>query len=66
MRMRSLLSGLLAALALGIAACSGAETKSDTTNPMKEQQLTDIKEAYDSGVISKDTYERERQRILEQ
>jgi hypothetical protein len=65
MRMRALLFGLLAALALGIAACGGVGMKSDTATTTKEQQLIDIKEAYESGVISTDAYERERQRILD-
>jgi hypothetical protein len=66
MRMRALLSGLLAALALGIGACGVVKAPSDTATTTKEQQLIDIKEAYESGVISTDAYERERQRILEQ
>lgn len=61
-----LATALLAAL--GVSACGGggAEVKSEIHTTTKGQQLLDLKKAYDSGAMTKDEYERERQRILAQ
>ena len=61
---RMSLFGLLAALALGFTACGGDEVKSEITTATKGQQLIDLKAALDSGVINRDEYEHERERIL--
>lgn len=61
----SILSAALLA-ALGVSACSGggAEVRSEITTTTTGQQLLDLKKAYDAGAMSKEEYERERQRIL--
>jgi hypothetical protein len=68
MSIRALMVGMSVALALGLAGCGGggAEVKSEITTTTKGQQLMDLKKAYDAGAMSKDEYERERQRILNQ
>lgn len=55
------------AAALGLGACGGggAEVKSEITTTTKGQQLLDLKKAYEAGAMSKDEYEKERSRILE-
>lgn len=65
---RALLSGLSAALIMGLAGCGGGSTevKSEITTTTKGQQLIDLKKALDAGAINQDEYERERQRILKQ
>lgn len=59
-----LATALLAAL--GVSACGGggADVKSEITTTTTGQQLLDLKKAYDAGAMSKEEYERERQRIL--
>jgi hypothetical protein len=54
-------------LLLGVAACGGggAEMKSEVTTTTVGQQLMDLKKAYDSGAMTKDEYEKERQKVLE-
>jgi hypothetical protein len=68
MSIRALMVGMSVALALGLAGCGGggAEVRSEITTTTKGQQLMDLKKAYDAGAMSKDEYERERQRILNQ
>jgi hypothetical protein len=63
---RALLSGVLAALVLGLAGCGGGdqEVRSEITTTTKGQQLMDLKKALDSGALNQEEYERERQRIL--
>lgn len=67
-RTRSLILATALLTALGVAACGGggAEVKSEITTTTKGQQLLDLKKAYDSGAMTKDEYERERQRVLAQ
>ena len=65
-RSAGVLLGLLTTSFLGLAACGGTEVKSEFTTATKGQQLIDLKEAQDAGVINGDEYERERQRILKQ
>lgn len=54
-------------LAAGAAGCGGggAELKSDVRTTTVGQELTDLKKALDSGVISEKEYETQRKRILE-
>lgn len=67
-RTRSLILATALLAALGISACGGggAEVKSEITTTTKGQQLLDLKKAYDSGAMTKEEYERERQRVLAQ
>lgn len=43
----------------------GAELKSHTTTTTTGQELIDLKAAYDKGVITKDQYESQKEKILE-
>ena len=54
-------------LLLGAAACGGggAEMKSEVTTTTTGQQLMDLKKAYDSGAMTKEEYEKERQKVLD-
>jgi hypothetical protein len=60
---------ILAALlgALGLCACGGggAQVKSEISTTTKGQQLLDLKKAYEAGAMTKEEYERERQRVLQ-
>ena len=51
----------------GLAGCGGggAQLKSQTTNTTTGQELVDIKEAYDKGVITEKEYNDQKKRILE-
>ena len=51
------------ALALGLGACGGSTTTVKQTET-QGQQLLDLKEAYDSGVISEKEYEATKKKIL--
>lgn len=54
-------------LALGLAACSGSATKTVVEREATQgQQLLDLKEAYDKGVITESEYKRTKNKILEQ
>jgi hypothetical protein len=57
-----------AGLALGLSACGGggAKLQSEVTTTTTGQQLLDLQKAYEAGAISKEEYERERKKILEQ
>jgi hypothetical protein len=67
-RSRSLILATALLAALGISACGGggAEVRSEIHTTTKGQQLLDLKKAYDSGAMTKEEYERERQRVLAQ
>lgn len=51
------------ALVLGCGG-GGAEMKSDISTTTAGQQLLDLKKAYEAGAISKDEYEKMRERIV--
>lgn len=54
------------ALALGLTAC-GSSTETTVQNTETQgQQLMDLKEAYDKGVISEKEYKRTKEKILKQ
>lgn len=61
-----LVTGVLAAI--GLIGCSGggAKTEVQTTTTTKGQQLIDLKEAYDQGVITEAEYEKQKKKILNQ
>ena len=65
-RTRKLILATSLLAAFGVSACGGggAEVKSEITTTTKGQQLLDLKKAFDAGAMTKDEYERERQRIL--
>ena len=63
----SLLAATVVALSLSLTACGGSSTKTTVTNQETQgKQLMDLKEAYDSGVISEKEYEKAKERILDQ
>ncbi len=63
----SLLAATVVALSLSLTACGGSSTKTTVNNQETQgKQLMDLKEAYDSGVISEKEYEKAKERILDQ
>jgi hypothetical protein len=54
-------------LLFGLAACGGggAEVRSDISTTTTGQQLIDLKKALDSGAMTQQEYEKERQKILD-
>jgi hypothetical protein len=63
----SLAAVMAIALILGLAGCGGggAEMKSEISTTTTGQQLMDLKKALDSGALSKEEYDKEREKILE-
>ncbi|MCF8145135.1 MAG: SHOCT domain-containing protein [Deltaproteobacteria bacterium] len=64
-RLRAFILCILLVFGAGLWGCGGggAELKSRTTTT--GQELIDLKSAYDRGVITKDQYESQKERILE-
>ena len=63
MTARNALIVALSLATLGLSSCgSTSETRVDSTTT--GQELTDLKKAYDEGVITKSEYERKRKDIL--
>lgn len=60
-----LLQTALLAVMLSLPACSGSSNTIEQIDS-QGQQLLDLKEAYDKGVITAKEYDRTRARILEQ
>ncbi len=64
---RLIVLALFGVLALGVGSCGGgAEVQSSISTATVGQQLLDLKKAYDSGAITKQEYEQQRKKILEQ
>lgn len=61
----SILAAILVTITLSLTGCGGTTTKVTNTET-QGQQLIDLKEAYDKGVISEDEYEDAREEILDQ
>ncbi len=55
----------LALAAVLIGGCGGSDATIDATTTTMGQELTDLKKAYDSGIISEKEYERSKEKILE-
>ena len=60
---KTALTAAVLAMSLGVAACGGSTTTVKQTET-QGQQLLDLKEAYDSGVISEREYNDAKKRIL--
>ena len=62
---KSILAASIITLTLGLSACGGggATTKVDARGT-QGQQLLDLKEAYDKGVITEKEYNKTKERIL--
>ena len=67
MLQRALLATLVIAAAVTLTACGGggAEVRSEVTTVSQGQELIDLKKALDSGAITKDEYDRLRQKALQ-
>ena len=52
-------------LALGGCGGGGATLRSDISTTTRGQQLIDLKKAYDTGAMTKEEYEREREKVLD-
>jgi len=53
---------LAVAVALGLSACGGST--SNRSDASAGQQIRNLRQAYESGAITREEYERERRRIL--
>ena len=60
---KSILGAAIIAVALGLSACGGSTTTVKQTET-QGQQLLDLKEAYDSGVITEKEYNKTKSQIL--
>jgi hypothetical protein len=57
---------LIAALS-GLSGCGGGDSsvKSEISTTTKGQQLLDLQKAYESGAISKEQYEEQKEKVLD-
>jgi uncharacterized membrane protein len=55
-------------VALGLTACrgGGAEVKTQSYSTTLGQELKDLKEAYNKGIITEKQYERSKEKLIEQ
>jgi len=60
---KTILGAAVIVLSLGLTACGGSSTTVKQTET-QGQQLMDLKEAYDKGVISEKEYESTKKKIL--
>jgi Short C-terminal domain len=58
--------GLALSLLLSSCGGGGAKTENVVTTKSKGEQLSDLQKAYESGALSRDEYEKQRKKILEQ
>ena len=52
-------------LALGLTACGGADVQTKTYSTTLGQELKDLQEAYKKGIITKDEYEKTKEKLIE-
>jgi len=60
---KTILGATILAVTLGLSACGGSTTTVKQTET-QGQQLLDLKEAYDAGVISEKEYQKTKEQIL--
>jgi ABC-type glycerol-3-phosphate transport system substrate-binding protein len=61
--MVSLLAALMVATAM-VSGCGGGGASVQASTTTMGQELSDLKKAYDEGIISKKEYDKSRERIL--
>lgn len=54
---------VVAAGAVAVAGCGGSSASVSTRSTTTGQELKDLKEAYDQGLMTKQEYDREREKI---
>jgi uncharacterized membrane protein len=67
MKLRLIMWILVIAMVPVLSGCGGggAEVRSEVTSVTTGQQLMDLKKALDIGAMTKDEYDREREKILD-
>jgi uncharacterized membrane protein len=64
---KTVLGTTVIALVLGLSACGGNDTQTTVkTTETQGQQLLDLREAYDKGVITESEYKKTKNEILKQ
>jgi uncharacterized membrane protein len=67
MMKKTVLLASVLVLVFGLSACGGSDTQTTVkTTQTQGQQLLDLKEAYDKGVITQKEYENAKEDILDQ
>ncbi len=61
----SLIFILMLASGLALGGCGGADVNTKTTTVSEGQQLIDLQKAYKSGAITKEQYEEQKAKILD-
>jgi hypothetical protein len=67
-RLRASILFLVVLAGIGFMACGGDKTKSPAPTPTTTlgQELQDLKEAYDKGIITEREYEKAKKSLMEQ
>jgi ABC-type glycerol-3-phosphate transport system substrate-binding protein len=55
----------LIVISLGLTACGGADVKTKTYSTTLGQELKDLQEAYEKGIINKEQYKEIKQKLIE-
>jgi hypothetical protein len=61
----AILAVALTLAATSLTACGGGDSEIKATTTTTGQELLDLQKAYESGAISKEEYEEQREKILE-